>query len=108
MAELCRELNTPVISGNVSLYNENNGQAIYPTPMVGMVGLISNVDHAISNHITQDENLIYVVGQTKDDFSGSELQKMLTGKIDGKVNELLIIKPHLLCKKHLWPCKISW
>ena len=87
MAELCRKLNTPVISGNVSLYNENNGQAIYPTPMVGMVGLISNVDHAVSNHITQDENLVYVVGQTADDYSGSELQKMLTGKIDGKVNE---------------------
>src|SRR5699024_8232411 len=44
-------------------------------------------DHAVSNHIIQDENLVYVVGQTKDDFSGSELQKMLTGKIDGKVNE---------------------
>lgn len=43
--------------------------------MVGMVGLISNVDHAVSNHITQDENLIYVVGSTADDYSGSELQK---------------------------------
>ncbi|WP_034993127.1 AIR synthase related protein, partial [Liquorilactobacillus vini] len=43
MAAACRALKIPVISGNVSLYNENNHQAIYPTPMVGMVGLIQNL-----------------------------------------------------------------
>lgn len=44
MASACHELNIPVISGNVSLYNEYNGQAIYPTPMVGMVGLIKRLE----------------------------------------------------------------
>ena len=48
MAAACRALNTPVISGNVSLYNETKGQAVYPTPVVGMVGLIED----ISRHCT--------------------------------------------------------
>ena len=46
MAEACEALGIPVISGNVSLYNENNGSAIYPTPVIGMVGLLENVEHA--------------------------------------------------------------
>ncbi|MGY0303507.1 phosphoribosylformylglycinamidine synthase subunit PurL, partial [Limosilactobacillus fermentum] len=47
MAEACRVFDTPVISGNVSLYNENNGQAIHPTPMVGMVGLIKDLKNLV-------------------------------------------------------------
>ena len=47
MAEACKVFDTPVISGNVSLYNENNGEAIYGTPMVGMVGLIKDIKHVI-------------------------------------------------------------
>ena len=45
MSEACTVLRTPVIGGNVSLYNETNGEAIYPTPVVGMVGLIKDLDH---------------------------------------------------------------
>ncbi|HAP15460.1 MAG TPA: phosphoribosylformylglycinamidine synthase II, partial [Lactococcus sp.] len=45
ISESCRVLSTPVISGNVSLYNETNGQSILPTPMIGMVGLIEDVAH---------------------------------------------------------------
>ncbi len=85
MADACRELNTPVISGNVSLYNENNGQAIHPTPMVGMVGLIKNIDRVIPSFVQHPGDKVYLVGQTRDDYAGSELQKMMTGDISGIV-----------------------
>lgn len=87
MAEVCRALDTPVISGNVSLYNENDGKAIYPTPMVGMVGLIKDVRQHISDQTVENGDLVYLIGETRDDFSGSEVQKVLTGKINGYVKE---------------------
>ena len=83
MAEACRVFDTPVISGNVSLYNENNGQAIHPTPMVGMVGLIKNLDRVIPMAAQHAGDVVYLLGQTGDDFAGSELQKLLTGDITG-------------------------
>lgn len=85
MADACREFNTPVISGNVSLYNENNGQAIHPTPMVGMVGLIKNIDRVIPSFVQHPGDKVYLVGQTRDDYAGSELQKMMAGDISGIV-----------------------
>lgn len=88
MSEACRALNTPVISGNVSLYNETNGKAIYPTPTVGMVGLIIDLKHVTTQEFKAAGDLIYLVGETKDEFGGSELQKMTYGKIFGKAPEL--------------------
>lgn len=83
MAEACRVFDTPVISGNVSLYNENNGSAIYPTPMVGMVGLIKDAKYVISSRVQHAGDKLYLVGKTGDDYAGSELQKMMTGEIAG-------------------------
>lgn len=83
MAEACRIFDTPVISGNVSLYNENNGSAIYPTPMVGMVGLIKDVKYVIPSRVQHAGDKLYLVGKTGDDYAGSELQKMMTGEIAG-------------------------
>ena len=94
IAEACRVFDTPVISGNVSLYNENNGKAIHPTPMVGMVGLIKELDHVIPMRAQQAGDLVYLLGQTGDDFSGSELQKMLQGDIDGVLNEFDLKASH--------------
>ena len=45
MGEMCRALNTPVTGGNVSFYNENTQGAVYPTPVIGMVGLLENIDN---------------------------------------------------------------
>lgn len=83
MAEACRVFDTPVISGNVSLYNENNGSAIYPTPMVGMVGLIKDAKYVIPSCVQHAGDKLYLVGKTGDDYAGSELQKMMTGEIAG-------------------------
>lgn len=84
MSEACRVLETPVISGNVSLYNETNGEAIYPTPIVGMVGIVEHISHITTQAFKQTGDLIYVIGEAKQEFGGSELQKWLTGRIFGK------------------------
>lgn len=85
ISEACRTLNTPVISGNVSMYNETNGKAIYPTPMIGMVGLIEDLAHITTQEFKQAGDLIYVIGETKADFNGTEIQKMQKGLIEGKL-----------------------
>ncbi|WP_028401215.1 phosphoribosylformylglycinamidine synthase subunit PurL [Ectobacillus panaciterrae] len=84
MSAACRTLATPVIGGNVSLYNERSGEAIYPTPTVGMVGLVHDLAHVTTQEFKQAGDLVYVIGETKEEFGGSELQKMLNGKIFGK------------------------
>lgn len=80
----CLALNSPVISGNVSLANEKGGKAIYPTPIIGMVGLIEDLAHVTTQSFKAAGDLIYLVGKTADEFGGSELQKMVHGKIFGK------------------------
>lgn len=84
MSEACKELETPVISGNVSLYNETNGTAVFPTPVIGMVGLIHHVDHITTQYFKQKGDLIYVIGETYPEFGGSELQKLVEGNYSGK------------------------
>ncbi|MPQ27086.1 phosphoribosylformylglycinamidine synthase subunit PurL [Bacillus paralicheniformis] len=84
ISEACNVLSTPVIGGNVSLYNESNGSAIYPTPVIGMVGLIEDTDHITTQHFKAAGDLIYVIGETFPEFAGSELQKLSEGKIYGQ------------------------
>jgi phosphoribosylformylglycinamidine synthase subunit PurL len=88
MSEACLAFETPVIGGNVSLYNETNGTAVYPTPVVGMVGLVEDLDHVTTQSFKQAGDLIYLIGETKDEFGGSELQKLTYGRIFGKAPEL--------------------
>jgi phosphoribosylformylglycinamidine synthase len=88
ISEACRTLETPVIGGNVSLYNETNGTAIYPTPVIGMVGLIEDTDHITTQDFKAVGDLIYLIGETKPEFGGSELQKLTYGKIFGQSPEL--------------------
>lgn len=98
MAEACRVFDTPVISGNVSLYNENNGQAIHPTPMVGMVGLIKDLKNLVKMAAQAAGDQVYLLGQTGDDYAGSELQKMLTGDIAGTVADFDLNHVHAMMK----------
>ena len=85
ISEACRVLETPVISGNVSLYNETDGQSVYPTPVIGMVGLIEELAHITTQHFQAAGDVIYVLGETHADFNGAELQKLQTGKIAGRL-----------------------
>ncbi|WP_413627589.1 phosphoribosylformylglycinamidine synthase subunit PurL [Fructilactobacillus vespulae] len=83
--DFAKQLNTPIISGNVSLYNETDGKAIYPTPMVGMVGLLADVNKATTIDFKNAGDLIYLVGELKKYFAGSELQKLIDGEFSGNL-----------------------
>jgi phosphoribosylformylglycinamidine synthase len=81
----CTALNAPVIGGNVSLYNERSGEAVYPTPTIGMVGLIEDLAHVTTQDVKAAGDIVFVIGETKTEFGGSELQKLLNnGVISGK------------------------
>lgn len=81
MAEACEVLKTPVVSGNVSLYNETKGTSIFPTPVVGMVGIIEDIDY-LNDFQPHAGDKLYVVGETRNDFGGSQLEKLLYGKVN--------------------------
>jgi phosphoribosylformylglycinamidine synthase len=72
MAEACNAFNTPVVSGNVSFYNETEGRGILPTPVIGMLGLIEDVKRVIQPGFKQAGNLIALLGVTREDLSISE------------------------------------
>ncbi|AIQ56123.1 phosphoribosylformylglycinamidine synthase subunit PurL [Paenibacillus borealis] len=88
MAEACRVLDTPVIGGNVSLYNENASGAIYPTPVVGMVGLVEDTDHITTQAFKQEGDAILLLGVTKAELGGSEFQYAVHGVTEGRPPEL--------------------
>lgn len=73
MKEACETLDYPVISGNVSLYNETNGIAIYPTPTIGGVGLLKNINNMMTFNFKNTENIIAIIGQTSGHLSQSAL-----------------------------------
>ncbi|HEY9283828.1 MAG TPA: phosphoribosylformylglycinamidine synthase subunit PurL, partial [Pyrinomonadaceae bacterium] len=80
MAEACRAFDTPVISGNVSFYNETEGRGILPTPVVGMVGLIEEVARIIQPGFKSDGDVIALLGRTRDDLSISEYAASVLGR----------------------------
>jgi phosphoribosylformylglycinamidine synthase subunit PurL len=84
MAEACRKLNAPVIGGNVSLYNENAKGAIYPTPVVGMVGLITDIDHITTQGFKSEGDVIVLLGETRAELGGSEFQYVVHGVTEGR------------------------
>ncbi|TAK34189.1 MAG: phosphoribosylformylglycinamidine synthase subunit PurL [Chloroflexota bacterium] len=90
MAEACRTLDTPVISGNVSLYNETNGEAVHPTPVVGMVGLIDDLDRICRPAFQQEGDFVLMLGgapsRGADDaaLAGSEYASLVHDKLAGR------------------------
>lgn len=81
MAEACEVLKTPVVSGNVSLYNETRTSSIFPTPVVGMVGLIEDIDYLNTFH-PQAGDTLYIVGDTAAHFGGSQIEKLLYQQVN--------------------------
>ncbi len=79
----CKALNTPVVSGNVSLYNETNGEGVFPTPSIGMVGVNDDENAILPSSFQEAESAIYLIGETKHDFGGSLYMKELFGKVEG-------------------------
>lgn len=82
MAEACEALGTPVTGGNVSFYNETNGEAILPTPTIGMVAIHENLNMAATPGFKNHGDVICVLGEQKaDELGGSEYLKLLHGEI---------------------------
>ncbi|MEA2022512.1 MAG: phosphoribosylformylglycinamidine synthase subunit PurL [Candidatus Caldatribacteriota bacterium] len=76
ISEACRALDTPVISGNVSLNNESNGEAIYPTPIIGMVGIIEDCGQFCTMPFKNEGDVIVLIGENKEEIGGSEYLKL--------------------------------
>ncbi len=78
MGDACRKFDTPVTGGNVSFYNQNPDGAVYPTPTIGMVGIIDDLDKNITLNFSEPSDLIYLLGNVFDDINCSEyLHKIL-------------------------------
>jgi len=84
ITEACEKFATPVIGGNVSLYNENAKGAIYPTPVIGMVGLVHDVDHITTQGFKAEGDVVFLLGETKAELGGSEFQHVIHGVTEGR------------------------
>lgn len=98
MSEACIALNTPVTGGNVSFYNETNGEAIYPTPTVGMVGLLEDVEKRCTAEFKDAGDVVILLGETFDELGGSEYLATLHGKVKGAPPKLDLQKEAALQK----------
>ncbi|MBW7892399.1 MAG: phosphoribosylformylglycinamidine synthase subunit PurL [Chitinophagaceae bacterium] len=72
MSEACKKFDTPVTGGNVSFYNQSPDGAVYPTPTIGMVGLLENIDHKMTLDFKRAGDIIFLLGAVKDDINSSE------------------------------------
>jgi phosphoribosylformylglycinamidine synthase len=88
MSDACRELETPVTGGNVSFYNETKGEAIYPTPTVGMVGLVEDLDHVTAMGFKKAGDIIILLGQNKDELGASTYLSVIHGLEAGRPPEI--------------------
>ncbi|MBD3791041.1 MAG: phosphoribosylformylglycinamidine synthase subunit PurL [Campylobacterales bacterium] len=81
--EACAALSTPVVSGNVSLYNETNGVSVFPTPSIAMVGLNEDQNRVLPSAFQEEGSEILLLGETKGEFGGSLYIKALHGETVG-------------------------
>ncbi len=83
ISEAARRLETPVVSGNVSFYNETGDRAIYPTPTIAMVGLIENTINHVTQWFKKEGDVIAVLGETKGELGGTEYLNLIHGLTSG-------------------------
>ena len=83
MGEACRVLDTPVTGGNVSFYNESEIYQVYPTPVIGMIGIVENLKDITPSAFQDEGDLVYVIGTTFGEIGGSEYLKVVHGKVAG-------------------------
>ena len=80
MGEACLKFNTPVTGGNVSFYNQSPDGPVYPTPTIGMVGLLQNIDDKMTMNFKQEGDAIYLIGQSQNDINSSEYLHKIIGE----------------------------
>ena len=94
IADACREFNVAVVSGNVSLYNESPKGAINPTPTIGMIGILNDINKRCTQEFKHDGDAIILLGETREELGGSEYLKVIHNKVAGDA-------PYLDLKKEL-------
>jgi phosphoribosylformylglycinamidine synthase len=88
MANACRALDLPVVSGNVSLYNDTDGRSIYPTPVIGMIGVIEDYARRLEAGFAVDGDFVLLVGATGNDLGGSRYLELEHGLFAGRPPEV--------------------
>jgi phosphoribosylformylglycinamidine synthase len=83
IGEACRALGVPITGGNVSLYNETDGKAIYPTPVIGVVGLLEHADRMLARRFQGSGDVIVLLGEGRGELGGSEYLKVVHGLVCG-------------------------
>lgn len=78
IGDVCRRFNTPVTGGNVSFYNQTGNEAVYPTPVIGMLGILDNVENRMTTAFKQKDSLIYLLGKSVEDINCSEYLKIVS------------------------------
>jgi phosphoribosylformylglycinamidine synthase len=91
IADACRALDVPITGGNVSLYNETDGRAIYPTPVLGVVGLLEDATNALRRSFREAGDAVCLLGATGEDLGGSELLKVVHGRVAGRPPRLDLV-----------------
>jgi phosphoribosylformylglycinamidine synthase subunit PurL len=84
IGDACRALGVPITGGNVSLYNETDGKAIDPTPVIGVVGLLDDAARALTQWFRDEGDAVYLLGTTGEDLGGSELVKVIHSRVAGR------------------------
>ena len=84
LADACRDLELPVVSGNVSLYNETSERNILPTPVIGMVGLLDDLSLRCPAGFQEDGDLVFLLGETREELAGSQYLQLLGAKTEGR------------------------
>ncbi len=90
MGEMCRALDTPVTGGNVSFYNETAESAVYPTPVIGMVGVLDNINQCTTIDYKDEGDFIVTLGALNGSLGASEYLKTIHGKVEGPIPHLNI------------------
>jgi phosphoribosylformylglycinamidine synthase len=98
LSDACKAFNVPVISGNVSFYNESFGQPIYPTPTVGLVGLLQDVSRHTTASFKDEGDAIILLGDTRNELGGSELIKLIDGSVAGMPPSVDLWREQQVCE----------
>jgi phosphoribosylformylglycinamidine synthase len=83
MSLACKTLGTPIVSGNVSFYNETGKDAIYPTPAIAMIGVVEDIERHATQFFKDEGDIVILLGENTDELGGSEYLKQIHGKVKG-------------------------
>ena len=108
MGESCRILDTPVTGGNVSFYNESETYQVYPTPVIGMLGIIEEQSHITPAGFQNEGDLVFLIGETLSELGGSEFLKRVHQKVAGIPPELDLKREHLIQNATLEAIRTGW